>query len=48
MMFMPVFADLLYKSICCEYSFELHRQVDAIQMGTHNMIVPLYCKQKVH
>ena len=27
----------LYKSICCGYSFELHRQVDAIQMGTHNI-----------
>ena len=32
-----VFSDLLYKSICCRYSFELHRQVDAIQMGTHNV-----------
>ena len=31
------FSDFLYKSICCEYSFELHRQVDAIQMGTHNI-----------
>ena len=28
---------LLYKGICCGYSFELHRQVDAIQMGTHNI-----------
>ena len=27
----------LYKSICCGYSFELHRQVDAIQMSTHNI-----------
>ena len=27
----------LSKSICCGYSFELHRQVDAIQMGTHNI-----------
>ena len=27
----------LYKSIFCGYSFELHRQVDAIQMGTHNI-----------
>ena len=26
---------LLYKSICCGYSFEMHEQVDAIQMGTH-------------
>ena len=30
------FSYFLYKSICCGYSFELHRQVDAIQMGTHN------------
>ena len=27
----------MYKSICCGYSFELHRQVDAIQMGAHNV-----------
>ena len=27
----------LYKSICYGYSFELHQQVDAIQMGTHNI-----------
>ena len=32
-----MFSDFLYKSICCGYSFELHRQVDAIQMGTHNI-----------
>ena len=31
------FFYFLYKSICCGYSFELHRQVDAIQMGTHNL-----------
>ena len=31
------FSDFLYESICCVYSFELHRQVDAIQMGTHNI-----------
>ena len=31
------FSDFLYISICCGYSFELHRQVDAIQMGTHNV-----------
>ena len=34
------FSDFLYKSICSGYSFELHRQVDAIQMGTH--IICLY------
>ena len=31
------FSDFLYKSICCGFAFELHRQVDAIQMGTHNI-----------
>ena len=31
------FIHCIYKSICCGYSFELHRQVDAIQMGTHNI-----------
>ena len=34
------FSDFLYKSICCGYSFELHQQADAIQMGTH--IICLY------
>ena len=28
-------SDFLYKTICCGYSFELHQQVDAIQMGTY-------------
>ena len=31
------FCDCLYKSICCGYLLELHRQVDAIQIGTHNI-----------
>ena len=31
------FSDFLYKSICCGYSFELHRQADAFQMGSHNI-----------
>ena len=31
------FSEFLYKSICCGYPFELHPQVDAIQMGTHNI-----------
>ena len=34
---MRLFFYFLYKNICCGYSFELHRQVDAIQMGTHNI-----------
>ena len=36
-----MFSDFLYKGICCGYSFELHQQVDAIQMSTHNI-----CLQK--
>ena len=31
-----LFPDFLYRSICCGYSFELHQQVDAIQMGIQN------------
>ena len=31
------FSNFLYKSICCGYLFELHGQVDAIQMDTHNI-----------
>ena len=31
------FSDFLYKGICCGYSFELHRQVSAIQMCTHSI-----------
>ena len=27
----------LYKSICYGYSLKLHQQVDAFQMGTHNI-----------
>ena len=43
-MIMRFFSDLLYKGICCGYSFELHRQVDAIQMSTHNIC--LYKEEK--
>ena len=32
-----LFCLLLYKGICCGYTFELHRLVDAIQMSIHNM-----------
>ena len=40
-MFLCVFSsDFLSKSICYGYSFELHQQVDAIQMGIH--IICLY------
>ena len=31
------FYDFLNKSICYGYSFELHQQIDAIQMSTHNI-----------
>ena len=37
MMLLRFFSDFLYKRICCGYSFELHQQVDAIQMGTRNI-----------
>ena len=33
----PVYFYLLYKNICCWYSFELPRQVEAIQMSTNNI-----------
>ena len=38
-MFLYVFFfNFLYKGICCcGYSFELHRQVDAVQISTHNI-----------
>ena len=42
MMIMRLFSDFLYKCICCGYSFELHRQVDAVQVSTH--CIPL-CKE---
>ena len=36
--FLCVFSSgFLYKSICYGYSFELHGQVDAIQMGMRNI-----------
>ena len=31
------FCYFLYKSISCGYSFELHRQINAIQIGTFNI-----------
>ena len=34
-----IFTDFLYKGICCGYSFELHRQVNAIQMSTLNILL---------
>ena len=41
-----IFCLFLYKGICCGYPFELHRQVDAIQMGTHNIC--LYKEKQKH
>ena len=32
-----LFSDFLYKSICCWYSFELPRLVEAIQTSTDNI-----------
>ena len=40
------FSDFLYKGICCGYSFELHRLVDAIQMSTHNICLYKEVKKK--
>ena len=39
------FLILFYKSICCGYSFELHQQVDAIQMCTHNICLYKHDKE---
>ena len=44
--FFPDFLYFLFKSICCGYSFELHRQVDAIQMSTHNICLYKEVKKK--
>ena len=46
MIIMQFFSDFLYKDICCEYSFELHRQVDVIQMSTHNIYLYKEVKKK--
>ena len=42
------FSDFLYESICYGYSFEFHQQVDAIQMGTHNICIYEEVDKKVH
>ena len=34
-----IFSVFLYKGICCGYSFELHRLVNAIQMSTHKSLL---------
>ena len=39
-LFFSIFFFIFYffhKNICCRYPFELHRQVDAIQMGTNKI-----------
>ena len=41
------FSDFLYKGICCGYSFELHGQVDAIQIDTHNICLYKEVDKKV-
>ena len=35
--FATLFSDFLYKNICCGYSFELPRLVEAIQLSSHNI-----------
>ena len=42
LLFSFFFSDFLDKSMCCGYSFELHQQVDAVQMGTHNICLYIY------
>ena len=37
MMLTLVFSDLHYKNICCGYSFELPRLVEAIQRRSNNI-----------
>ena len=37
--FLVFVSYVLYESICCGYLFKLHRQVDAIQIGTHNICI---------
>ena len=37
MLLCSLFPIFLYRNICCVHSFKLHRQVDAIQMGTYNI-----------
>ena len=46
MIIMRFFSNFIYKGICCGYSFELHRQVDAIQMSTHNICFYKEVKKK--
>ena len=46
MIIMCLFSNFIYKGICCGYSFELHRQVDAIQMSTHNICLYKEVKKK--
>ena len=35
--FAILFSGFLYKNICCGYSFELPRLVEAIQMSSHSI-----------
>ena len=41
-----MFSDFLYNGIYCGYSFEMHQQVDAIQMSTHNICLYKEVKKK--
>ena len=43
-----IFPDFPHKSIFCGYSFELHRQVDAIQIGTHRICLYKEIDKKVY
>ena len=39
-------SDFLCKGMCCGYSFELHRQVDVIQMGTDKICLYIEVNKK--
>ena len=46
--FKKAIAQLNYSHICCWYSFELPRQVEAIQMSTNNMFLFIKNEIKEH
>ena len=46
--FLFLFSDFRNKSMCCGYSFELHQQVDAIQMGPYNICLYKEVDKKKH
>ena len=41
-------SDFLYKTVCCQYSFEMRQQVGAIQISTNNICFLKKIKTKLH